>query len=256
MYSKSGSLVCVGTGISLGGQITISAKSEIANADEVFIIMNSQLMEEWIKSINPKINNLQKYYAEGKFRPDTYREMAEAIVDEVRSGKDICAAFYGHPGTFACVSHLACELAANEGLPARIEPGVSADACLYADLSIDPGKVGCQSYEASQFIFNHRVVDLTAYLILWQVGLAGETTLRRFETDTTGLQNLVDALVEQGYSLDHDVILYEAASLVIEPVREDSIKIRELPHTPLSMKTTLVVPPAEPLKPRKEFVIG
>lgn len=248
MRIHQGSLVCVGTGISIGGQITVLAKSEIENADIVFIAMNSQLMENWITQINSNIHNLQQYYAEGKYRPDTYQEMAEAIMEAVRDGKRVCAAFYGHPGIFACVAHLATDIATGEGFDARIEPGVSADACLYADLGIDPGNYGCQAFEASQFIFNLRKVDLSAYLILWQIGLAGEATLTRFDTDENGLQLMVDSLIDYGYSQEHEIILYEAATLPIEKVRADKIKLKHLPKASVSMKTTMVVPPAMALQ--------
>ena len=63
-----------------------------------------------------------------------------------------------------------------------MEPGISAEDCLYADLGIDPGSVGCQHYEASQFMFYRRRIDPSAYLVLWQVGIAGDRSLRRFAT--------------------------------------------------------------------------
>jgi hypothetical protein len=35
-------------------------------------------------------------------------------------------------------------------------PGISAEDCLFADLGIDPGIYGCQSYEATDFLANGR----------------------------------------------------------------------------------------------------
>ena len=57
------------------------------------------------------------------------------------------------PGVFARVPHKAIAQARAEGFEAHMEAGVSAEDCLYADLGIDPGEVGCQQYEASQFMF-------------------------------------------------------------------------------------------------------
>ncbi len=54
-----------------------------------------------------------------------------------------------------------------------MEPGISAEDCLYADLGLDPGTYGCQHYEASNLMFYQRTIDTAAYLILWQPGVAG-----------------------------------------------------------------------------------
>src|SRR3546814_8782204 len=79
--------------------------------------------------------------------------MVAAMLAEVRAGRRVCGAFYGHPGVFARVPHKAIAQARAEGFEAHMEAGVSAEDCLYADLGIDPGEVGCQHYEASQFMF-------------------------------------------------------------------------------------------------------
>ncbi len=53
---------------------------------------------------------------------------------------------------------------------------------LYADLGIDPGKYGCTHLEASQFMFRNKTFDASSYLVLWQVGIAGDKTLTKFST--------------------------------------------------------------------------
>lgn len=67
----------------------------------------------------------------------SYRQMVDAMLDEVRAGKRVCGAFYGHPGVLlACASNIA--QAREEGFDAVMEPGISAEDCLYADLIVDP----------------------------------------------------------------------------------------------------------------------
>src|SRR3546814_15863240 len=75
-----------------------------------------------------------------------------------------------------------------------MEAGVSAEDCLYADLGIDPGEVGCQQYEASQFMFYRRRIDPSAYLVLWQVGVAGDRSVRRSSTGRTHCRLLVERI--------------------------------------------------------------
>ena len=89
----------------------------------------------------------------------------------------MCAVFYGHPGVFVNPSHRAVAQARAEGFRAAMLPGVSAEDCLFADLGLDPGAHGCQSYEATDFVIRRRSCYPSALLILWQVGALGEDSV-------------------------------------------------------------------------------
>ncbi|MBD9378529.1 SAM-dependent methyltransferase [Pseudoxanthomonas sp. 22568] len=247
-----GSLVCVGTGMMLGAHIGPRARGHIEQADVVFLAVSDPLVELWVQGMNADVRSLQPLYAEGKSRRDTYGEMVESMLVEVRAGKHVCGAFYGHPGVFALAPHLAIEQAREEGFDASMEPGISAEDCLYADLGIDPGTYGCQHYEASQFMLYQRRIDPSAYLILWQVGLAGDRSLRRFSTSSAERQLLVD-LLAQDYPLNHHVIAYEAATLPITKPRQERFPLSALPMMELNLQTTLVVPPACPMQPNRDL---
>jgi precorrin-3B methylase len=244
----SGSLVCVGVGMTLGSHITPLAKSYIEKSDVVFSVLSNGITELWLAKMHRDVRSLQSLYSEGKSRAVTYRQMVDAMMVEVRAGKQVCGAFYGHPGVFACVPHQAIELARREGFRAHMEPGVSAEDCLFADLGLDPGEVGCQHYEASQFMFYRRRVDTSAYLILWQVGVAGDQSLARFSTGPAYRQVLVDVLTRD-YSLDHEVIIYKAATLPLHQPTIQRLALRELPDAQIDMHGTVVIPPARALEP-------
>src|SRR5690606_38398570 len=154
-------------------------------------------------------------------------EMVEAMLACVRAGQRVCGAFYGHPGVFACVPHRAIEQARYEGFDAVMEAAVSAEDCLYADLGIDPGTYGCQHYEASQFMAYRRVVDPSAFLVLWQVGVAGDPTLARTSTGRAQRQILVD-LLARDYPADHMVTAYEAATLPFAKPRMERFPLARL----------------------------
>ena len=244
-----GTLVCVGTGLQLAGHISVLSQSYIENAETVFALMPDVFTQQWLETLNGNVINLQQYYAQGnevKSRRDTYAQMVEAIIAEVRLGKRVVCALYGHPGVFACVSHLAITQARREGFDATMEPGISAEACLWADLGIDPGSSGHQSFEASQFMFYQHTPDPTTHLLLWQIALAGEHTLTQFHTSAEKLQVLVD-LLATWYPIEHEVIIYEAANLAIFAPRIEKIALSQLPNATLSPKSTLLIPPAKKL---------
>ena len=152
-----------------------------------------------------------------------------------------------HPGVFAWAPHRAIKVAREEGYAAHMEPGISSEDCLYADLGIDPGKVGCQHFDTTQFMLFRRNVDPSAWLILWQVGLAGEQTGRRFATGPAYRQVLVDVLLRD-YPADHEVTVYRAATLPMQAPRMESLPISGLPDIDLTMSDTLAVPPCRELE--------
>lgn len=237
----------VGTGMTVAGQISQIAKSYIESADVVFTHTPHELTHTWLSSLNQDVRNLQGLYAEGKHRMDTYEQMVEAMLSEVRQGKNVCGAFYGHPGIFACVPHMAIEQAQKEGFSAKMEPGISAEACLYADLGIDPGSHGIQSFEASQFFFYNHQPNTAGYILLWQIGLVGEPTGRTFSVDSDTIDAFKDFLL-QWYPAEHELILYEAAVLPIETFRADKVAIKDLDKAQLNLITTAIIPPARKLE--------
>ncbi len=249
----TGSLVCVGTGMTLGAHISPISRSYIENAEVVFSLMSNAFVERWIEEMNDDVRSLQPYYQEGKNRNNSYREMVNAILAEVRLGKKVVAAFYGHPGVFACVAHRAIAKAKNEDYPAHMEAGISAEDCLFADLGIDPGKTGCAHFETSQFMFFKRNIDPSAHLILWQVGIAGDKSLTKFSTGQAYRKVLVD-LLAQTYPLKHEVILYQAKVLAIETIRADTILLKDLVNAEVSMHTTLVIPPCKNMQYNDEIL--
>jgi siroheme synthase len=244
MIESKGSFVAVGLGMMLGAHLSPRSRSEIEQADVVFALVSDAIVELWLQQMRSDARSLQPYYAEGKRRTDTYREMIEAMLSEVRAGKRVCGVFYGHPGVFAQVPHHAVAQARAEGFEADMQPGISAEDCLYADLGIDPGTYGCQHYEASQLMFYRRRLDLAAYLILWQIGLTGDRTLARYSTGPAYRRLLVDLLIAEGYSPEHEVVVYEAATLPITAPRMEGLPLSGLIDADLRLQSTLVIPPA------------
>lgn len=242
-----GSLVCVGLGMMLGAHLGARARAQIEQADVVFVAASDALVEAWVRQLRPDARSLQVFYAEGRPRSESYRGMVDAMLAEVRAGRRVCGAFYGHPGVFARVPHQAIAAARGDGFAAAMEPAVSADACLYADLGIDPGDRGCAHYEASQLLLYRRAVDPSAYLVLWQVGVVGDRSASRTATGPAYRRLLVERLLED-YPSAHPVIIYEAATVPVLPPRIERIPLAGLPEARLAQHSTLVVPPVAPLR--------
>lgn len=222
------------------------AAAEIRRADRVFVLADP-IAIELIKSLNPDTRSLADCYGEARDRRETYRDMEAEILGAVWEGHRVCAVFYGHPGVFADVPHHVVERARADGVAAVMEPGISAEACLYADLGIDPGRSGVQSYEATQFLVCRHTPDPTALVLLWQVALTGNLAHVGFDARPDRLALLTRKL-QNWYASDAAIILYEAAQLPIEPFRAERLTLAELPRARFREYTTLVIPPARPIE--------
>jgi len=241
---RSGSLIVVGTGFLVAGQVTPEAHAAMTGADRLLYVVSDAPTRRWIETVNPSAESLYDAYGEGRPRSDSYREMVERILAPVRAGQRVCAAFYGHPGIFVYPSHEAIRRAREEGFRARMLPGISAEDCLFADLGVDPALQGWRSYEATDFLARRRPVDPTSALVLWQVGAIGVATFhRRAVWRTDGLRVLVDVLSEH-YPEDHRVVLYQAATLPVVEPRILELPLAELPDAEVSVAATLYVPAA------------
>ncbi len=238
--SGKGRLIIVGCGLH-PGHVTLETESHIKNADRVLVVCPNPLSIQHIKKLNSAIENLGRYYTSENSRLTTYRLMAKRMVKLVKQGLNVCTVFYGHPGIFVLATHKAKDALDKQGYEARMLPGISADACLFADLNVDPSTSGCQSYEATQFLLAERNIDVDAALILWQIGLVGETTLKKQAPGQFGLEAITRLLL-QSYSPEHRLCIYEAPSLPGFSPRTDWLSLKDLPDCSLSSISTLYIP--------------
>jgi hypothetical protein len=249
----SGLLVVVGTGIKAVGHMTLDARAWIAAADEVHYVTTDPITESAIRGLQPNAQSLAGFYAIGRARHDTYEAMTQTMLAGARAGRTVCAAFYGHPGVFVYPSHDAIRRARAEGIRAIMEPGVSAEDCLFADLGLDPAVVGCAQYEATDFLVYRRRPDPSAALIVWQIGAVGDLTWNPGRTNADNLRVLVEALAVT-YGLDHVVVVYEAAQLPTCLPTIVHVRLSDLPLVPLTTASTLFVPPRERRAPDPEMI--
>jgi precorrin-6B methylase 1 len=241
---RRGSLVVVGTGIRTVGQLTMEAVAWIRESDVVLYLIADPIAEEAIRHLNPEgAMSLRGYYGEGVQRKQSYEAMVQHILSCVRAGQETCVAFYGHPGVFAYPSHESIRRARLEGYSARMLPGISAEDCLFADLGVDPAVNGCQTFEASDFLFHDRTIDTSSQLVLWQVGVVGDWTYKSNGYDLSAFPLLISRLC-QFYHPSHEVYIYEAAVLPGLPPVITRIAIGSLTSAYVNAGSTMYVPPA------------
>ncbi|MEO8076050.1 MAG: SAM-dependent methyltransferase [Acidobacteriota bacterium] len=243
--SGTGSVVFVGTGFALMSQATLEAVSHIERAQKLFYLVSDPAAALWLQSLNGSAESLATHYAEGKRRSESYVEMVDHVIAHARAGERVCVALYGHPGVGCDPTHMVMARARAEGFSARILPGVSSDACLYADLGIDPMDDGIQAYEASLFTFRRPRIDTRAPLLLWQAGFVGESSIKfSGQFNRAGARQLA-AVLTTYYDPAHRVAIYEASWYPICPPSIAWTAIRSLPTRMKSAGVTLYIPAVE-----------
>lgn len=239
--SLVGSLAVVGTGIQLVRQLTPEARDELEQADEVVYVVADPAAASWLRSINPNARSLSALYRPNVPRRQIYTEMVEEILAAVRRGARVCAVFYGHPGVFVMPSHEAVEQARAEGFSARMLPAISAEACLFADLGVDPGTCGWQSYEATDFLLRGNKLDPTAAAVLWQADGIGKLDWN-LEPEPRGLAVLAEALLEL-YPPEHEVVFYRASPYPITGPEIQRMRLDAVVRLHAAPAPTLYIPP-------------
>jgi Tetrapyrrole (Corrin/Porphyrin) Methylases len=240
--SKAGRLVVVGSGMSVG-QLTCESRSWIEQADRVLYGVADPAAINLIQRLNANTESLLTFYADGKPRADTYREMVNRIMECLRAQLAVCVVFYGHPGIFVFASHEAIRMARQEGYPATMHPAVSSLDCLVADLGIQIS-AGFQMFGASDVVLNKRSLDVTCTVVIWQVGAVCDGSFRWTGYRAPNVPRLVEALVSV-YGPSHEGILYQAAMYGICQPFVRKLRLVDISGNMVNASTTLVLPPKE-----------
>ncbi|KAF8598309.1 tetrapyrrole methylase [Ceratobasidium sp. AG-I] len=252
--NKKGTLTIAGSGIASIRHITLETLSYIKESDKIYYLVADPATEAFIiENANGSCVSLYGLYGIDKIRYDTYVQMSEVLLRDVRAGFDVLGIFYGHPGVFVSPTQRAMSIALEEGFQARMLPGVSAEDYLFADLRVDPCMFGCAAYEATELLYRKRRLNPTMQNIIWQVGKRF-TIIKLTSPDTQNSKFglLVDHL-EEDYGPDHKVVHYIGAVLpqattVIQPYTISELRKPEV-ASQIRACSTFYIPPRDEILP-------
>ncbi len=227
------SLVVVGCGIQAVRHLSSRSLAEIQEAERVLALADGAA-HTWLAELRPDLVDLRTH-ARGD-RRQSLRDIEEAVIAEVLAGRRVCVVFDGHPAMSADLPHALVRRAREAGFSARMEPGISAEACLYADLGIDPGRTGVLSLEAAQLLDEDRLLDTRSLLLVW---LPPQTEAR---CEPPALRLLMERLLLD-YPGEHEVALYQSARLATERFRAERLALRNLAQHHDAEFSAVVVPP-------------
>lgn len=245
-------LIIAGTGIKFLSHLTIEVKSAIETSSCVVFLLNEPAMKNWITKHAKKYISMDKTYFSSSSRADTYYKIADELLLHLKEYNDICFLIYGHPTFFSSVVGEIKKRISFEEVLVQIMPGISALDCLFADLNIDPGTRGLQSYDATEFILYDESFSVSAHLVLWQIAIVGE--LRVINNNNINLScqkkalSLLKSKLMKQYPEDHKIILYVASQYPGVDFEHSEFKLRELTTVNIPRLATLYIPPLDTKK--------
>ncbi|MDF1795370.1 MAG: SAM-dependent methyltransferase [Coxiellaceae bacterium] len=206
---NNGNLTLIGSGIKFLSHLTKESLSSLETADKIVYLSNDSVLIEWLETEFRSVESLSGIYYKFNSRKVCYEAIACYVVSLVKSGLNICFLLYGHPIVFSQPGIMAVRQLIQEGYSASVLPAISAEDCLFADLLINPGDVGCVSYEATDFLIYDRPILPASHLIIWQVCVVGITSHYDGHINNN-IQILIDKL-QTVYPGEHGVVIYTAA---------------------------------------------
>lgn len=244
MAKQTHTLTIVGSGIKSIAHFTTEAQAFVIGAARLLYLVNDVVVKAWLLKANPQAESLEPIYHQPGPRKIRYQAIVDRILAELSEHEQVCVLFYGHPCIYASSTVDAAKQARMKGYTVNVLPAISAQACLFADLLIDPGTCGCVSFDATYFLVKAKRPDITSHLILWQVGALGELGTPQADRVKSRLPLLVNYLASF-YGETHEVILYEAATRPLLPFHSERVTIADLKEVEVARVATLYIPPAQ-----------
>ena len=233
-------LIICGTGIQYLTHLTHEAKLHISTSEIVLYLLNDPMTKKWIVENSQQSEDLDILYRSSNMRIDAYKAIENYIIATLEKYEHVCVALYGHPCICAMPALAASEWAVKNNIFVKILPGISADACLFSDLLINPLKYGLQSYEATDFIKSNRNFDLTSNLLLWQVSNI-LTSEHYKEVNYAGLELLKSKLLKK-YRKNKTIIVYEASLYSHFESKIQEIELNKLLAAEFSALSSIFIP--------------
>ncbi|OAX36330.1 tetrapyrrole methylase [Rhizopogon vinicolor AM-OR11-026] len=246
MSIKRGTLTIAGSGISSVSHITLGTLSYIKGSNKIFYFVCDPVIEAFIHdNSTADCFDLSVFYDNNKGRYDSYIQVCEVVLKDVRAGRDVLGVFYGHPGAFVSPSHRTIAVARQEGYEAKMLPGISAGDYMFADLEFDPALSGCNTCEATEILLRDKPLGPSVQNIIWQVG---SVCVVDMEFSKSKFHLLVDRL-EKDFGPDYKVVHYIGAVLPQSTTIMDTFTIADLRKGDIAKQfntvLTLYIPPRD-----------
>jgi uncharacterized protein YabN with tetrapyrrole methylase and pyrophosphatase domain len=195
----------------------------------------------------PAMESLLPFYGTAKKRNQTYREMADHVLQAATADPPVALATYGSVMVGALPPHMILEEAPKHGLAVHVTNAVSCFDGIWADFNMEPF-FGFEVWEATAFVQRKIEPNTSANLMLPQapildVAVGPDPDALTLEV-TASIVRLRDHLLKF-YPAEHEVHFVTTSAGGGPSLRAseiESVALRDLDHPGRSQGSTLVVP--------------
>lgn len=205
--------VIVGLGLAPAGQLTVEVAAWLKQVDHLFYLPSPA--GQWLADHEPRAI------------ATTLDTVLDQLLPLLGQGQSTCLAVSGHPAMQPGLQTVVQQIR-GRGYEAWLTAAISVEDCLFADLGLDPGRGGCQSFRASHFLAGQPRFDPRATLLLWDIAAIGRPELAT-----------LTAQLQTHYPADYPIILYEVG---FRPGHRQH-PLSQLPETSPTPQTLLCIRP-------------
>lgn len=244
-------LTIVGTGIAFQSHATVSVMEAIKTADLVCHLLVDETDRKFITTLNDAVEDMTRYFSETSTRKACHDLIVSHVLDRVQAGLQTVFAVYGHPTEAVYPSRALARHARKLKIPYRILPGVSASACLYSSLEIDPVEASIISMEATGYLERAGKVPRGFGILLWQCGMICETKGSSRLGSAASRRRLASKLAAD-FGARHECYIFQASRrkdssylstrLSISELEDHQIEAHQLLFIPALVRTGLKKP--------------
>ena len=238
-------IVIVGLGIQPVAQVTREAEEVLRRCTEVLYLDAGIATRAWLETLCPKATPLfATTYSEGAPRLAGYHDMAARVLDAALDHAPVGFAIQGHPMVGVTASGLVARAAGHLGLTVQVQPGISAMACLFAELRLDPVVDGLQMVEATDLLLRKRPLQNDMPALIWQIGTVESTLYTARPSRPERFARFRQHMLAY-YPADHPVTAVSASTHPIVPTASWTFALGEIADEAdrLHPAVTLYVPP-------------
>jgi uncharacterized protein YabN with tetrapyrrole methylase and pyrophosphatase domain len=161
-------IAVAGIGLAGAHQITREVEETIRRSNEIFVTDMAVGVNDYLKTLCPKVTDLTSRREFDTHRILIYRRMASEVVAAALEHPPVAFVTYGHPRMLCYPTTLIERAAQVLDLKVQVLPGISFLDTLLADLHVDPGFDGLQVYEATDLVVRQRPIQTDANCVIAQ----------------------------------------------------------------------------------------
>jgi hypothetical protein len=187
-------LYILGSGVSFPEHLTLQTLDVVSACRRICSNLPQAELDRFPDHLRAKCVSLWPIYQEHRERLDNYKDVAQAVLEEVARARPVAWLTPGHPLIFDSVSQLLLALAPERGFKVQVGPAISCIDTVLAQVGYDPAD-GLMIYDATSLVMRNQAPATMFAALLFQPSAFGSSRTHYTSRWTPDLAPLRDHLL-------------------------------------------------------------